>query len=797
MERHQPGRRRPAQRTAGDAPIPAGANSVRTGRRQGVLTLVVALGVAAAAAYGIVSLQDAAGRAGDAQYVLASLNADTFHALHLQERAVHDDAFGPELQQQLGAALRAGSSRVDRLVELDGHGHPEIERAFTSFRRGLDVVAVALRAGDREEAHRVETARIEPAVVRLTEAIDADLVEHDQEAGRADVMADRGSIVTLAVAALVVFGLTSLRRRSRQAALRLATEQATLQVSEERFRSLVQHSSDMITIVDADLVPVYNTPSVEDVMGYRDPELLASAEAGELVHPDDEPGVRARLLELLEEAQGHSAMLAYRVKHRDGSWRHVETIATNLLGEPTIAGLVLNSRDVTERTALEGQLAYRALHDPLTDLANRVLFGDRVEHALARARRHGEHTAITLLDLDNFKAVNDSLGHAAGDDLLVVVAGRLQQCVRPGDTVARLGGDEFAVLLEETVEIESLGAADRMIEALRQPVVVAGRPIVIQVSIGVASSRDASDATTLMRNADLAMYAAKARGKARTEVFHQGMHEAVRLRMELEADLRLALEDALVAGQLRIHYQPKVSLADGRITGFEALVRWQHPVRGLVSPTEFIPLAEETGLIVPIGAWVLEQACRQSAAWRAQAGADQHLVMSVNVSGRQFESDLVDTVARVLAATGMEPSTLCLEVTESVVMKDVDNAVSTLRDLKGLGVLLSIDDFGTGYSSLSYLKQFPLDELKIDKSFVDGLGQDSNDGAIVAAVMGMARALELRVVAEGVETDGQVVSLRELGCETAQGFYFSRPKTADEITELLVSDRFVTGRTPP
>ena len=804
MERQHTDARRPADATPVGVTTTAGIASFSTRRWRGAVTLLVSLAVAGAAAYGIVSIQDHSEKARESQFVLASLSAEKYHVLYLQEEATLQGHLSAETERELRSTLSAGQSKVAEVEKLDGHGdHSHLNAAYTAFRRGVESQIGALRGGDMDEAHRIEQALIYPAFEDLEDAVAVDLVEHGHEAERADEIADKGSIVALGLAALLISGVASLHRRAGRRTLRLAAEQGALHVSEQRFRSLVQHSSDMITVVDAHLVPIYNTPSVEAVLGYSDPELSAAASSAALVHPDDEPGVRARLQELVGEHHGHSALLAYRIMHRDGSWRHVETVATNLLGEPTIAGLVLNSRDVTDRAALEGQLTHRALHDPLTDLANRALFADRAEHALARAGRHSNHTAMALLDLDNFKAVNDSLGHAAGDELLLIVAARLEQCVRPGDTVARLGGDEFAVLLEETVEVESLGAADRMLEALRQPVVVAGRPIVINASIGVASSRDASDATTLMRNADLAMYAAKGHGKARTEVFHQGMHEAVQVRMELEADLRFALADALAAGQLRLHYQPKVSLVDGRITGMEALVRWEHPERGLVPPLEFIPLAEETGLIVPIGAWVLEEACRQSVAWQAEGDGDQPLVMSVNVSGRQFESDLVGTVARVLDTTGMEPSKLCLEVTESMVMKDVDVAVATLRDLKALGVMLSVDDFGTGYSSLSYLKQFPLDELKIDKSFVDGLGRDSEDGAIVAAVMNMARALELTVVAEGVETDSQATSLRALGCETAQGFYFSRPKVAADITELLVleevrrhKDATAAGRLP-
>ncbi len=444
----------------------------------------------------------------------------------------------------------------------------------------------------------------------------------------------------------------------------------------------------------------------------------------------------------------------------------------------------------------EELLTHQALHDSLTDLPNRALVGDRLAHALARAARSGDHTAVLLVDLDNFKAVNDSLGHGPGDELLVVVAERFRGCVRPGDTVARLGGDEFVILLEGTSEPEALAAADRILATLRHPLVLDGRPIVVQASIGLATSVETGDGDALLRNADLAMYAAKGAGKGRVEVFHAAMHEAVLLRLELEADLRAALPHALEGGQFRLLYQPKVSLQTNRVTGVEALLRWEHPQRGTVAPLEFIPLAEETGLIVPIGAWVLEEACRQGARWQAAYPDAPALVVSVNVSGRQFDAGLVETVRQALTTTGIDPATLCLEVTESVVMADVEATIATLQALKGLGVRLSIDDFGTGYSSLTYLKQFPLDELKVDKSFVDGLGLDSQDGAIVAAIMGMARALDLTVVSEGVETSAQLASLRALGCQSAQGFYFARPAPPEDIEALLGEGPASGGSSP-
>ena len=756
-----------------------------TGRRwlPGLLNVGLALVVAAGAAYWIVALHNASDDARLVGRRLAMLRADAFEALALQERALLNPGADDEAATEVANVLRRGESNLRGIHERHDYDDVHADDAFEAFAGAVAAQLEALTAGDVERA-RIEAAEVAPAFVTLEDAIDEEIRQHDEEAEEAGAAADAGTVVALVLAALVVSGLSTHQRRSRRTAERRAAERASLELSEQRFRSLIQRGSDVISIIQADLSIAYVSPSIERVLGHQPRDV--ERDGFDLVHPDDVEEVAERLRALASDRSGSSVVLSFRARHRDGSWRHMETVAANLIDEPTVAGLVLNSRDVSERTALEHTLTHRALHDPLTDLANRALFHDRVEHALARGGRNGEHTAVALLDVDNFKAVNDSFGHAAGDEVLMTLATRLRECVRSGDTVARLGGDEFAVVLEATVEIEALAIAELMLDALRHPVTVGGRPIVMQASVGVASSRDASEATALVRNADLAMYDAKGRGKGRIEVFHPGMHEAVQARLELESDLRQALEGALADEQLRLHYQPKVALATGRVTGIEALVRWEHPGRGMVSPGDFIPLAEEIGLIVPIGEWVLDTACRQLAEWQAASPDWSSLVTSVNVSSRQFaDARLVATVARVLAATGVSPGCLCLEVTESAVMTDVARATATLRRLKDLGVQISIDDFGTGYSSLSYLKQFPLDELKIDKRFVDGLGEDAEDHAIVAAVMGMADALALSVVAEGVETEEQVVQLQALGCGVAQGFFFARPTPAAEITELL------------
>jgi diguanylate cyclase (GGDEF)-like protein/PAS domain S-box-containing protein len=443
-------------------------------------------------------------------------------------------------------------------------------------------------------------------------------------------------------------------------------------------------------------------------------------------------------------------------------------------------------RDITKRKSLEESLRYQALHDPLTGLPNRLLFMDRLEHALSLASRQTRLIMVLFVDLDDFKVVNDSLGHEAGDTLLVAVAKRLGACLRPEDTVARFGGDEFAVLLEDiTVTSDADRAAERIVEGLRKPFVIEGREIFISPSIGIVSATSSHDRPKdLLRKADIAMYVAKGKGKARYEVFDSTMNVRALERLELENDLRRAIE----RGELRVHYQPKVLVGTGKIVGTEALVRWEHPERGLLPPVAFIPIAEETDLIVPLGRWVLTEACRQTREWQELYPSDSPWVVCVNLSGRQLRHpELVKDVGRALQETGLEPENLDLEITESVLIEDQLSNLTTLRELKRLGVKLIIDDFGTDYSSLSYLKRLPADFLKIDRSFIGGLGEDPKDEGIVSAVIDLARVLGLEEIAEGVETTEQAAYLRELGCRFAQGYLFSKPLPAEEIGALLAT----------
>jgi diguanylate cyclase (GGDEF)-like protein len=428
---------------------------------------------------------------------------------------------------------------------------------------------------------------------------------------------------------------------------------------------------------------------------------------------------------------------------------------------------------------------HRALHDELTGLPNRTLFVDHLQRVIDRIDNNRNHCAVLFMDLDGFKIINDSLGHDAGDELLIMAAQRLQSCLRRGDIAARFGGDEFAALLDNVVAVgEAVRVAERIAEFFETPFELRGRQIFLSTSIGITlSENDDEHAVTLLRNADVAMYKAKQKGKGSCEVFNADMYAQALARLELENDLRHAID----RGELRVYYQPKVLLSTGEIVGMEALARWEHPERGVIMPEQFIPLAEEMGLIVPLGHWVLREACHQAHQWCKQAPTAPPLVTSVNLSVKQFqEPNLIHELSKELQASELEPRCLQLEITESTVMGNIEHAVSLLRKLKDLGVELAIDDFGTGYSSLVALQRIPLDYLKIDKTFIHGTGENAEDLAIVQLIISLAHAVGVQVTAEGVETAEQLAQLRAMGCDEAQGYYFGEPLTGVAATALLV-----------
>ena len=545
-----------------------------------------------------------------------------------------------------------------------------------------------------------------------------------------------------------------------------------------RFEAVVRSSRDVLIITDGRTVASYVSPALAGVFGMPEGRLPDGRLISWIVDAD-RPHARAWLARTLA-VPGSATTFPCRVVGGDGEPVPVEVSAQNLLDDPNVAGLLFAVRDVTQRVMLTEKLRHQALHDPLTGLPNRLLLGDRLAAALAR---EGGTAALLLVDLDSFKAVNDTLGHAAGDELLVDVANRLGAHLQPGDTLARLGGDEFAVLLNgaraDPAEAEQV--AGHLHAALRRPVPVAGRQQWISASVGVAVGTAPVTGDQLMREADVALYRAKAQGSGRTVRYRPEVHEAAVDALRLQSALAAAVEQ----GELVLRYQPVLELATGRLAGFEALLRWDRPGHGLVPPGSFVPLAERSGLIVPIGAWVLAEACTQASAWQRRSGLP--LGMNVNVSMHQIaRDDLVPQVRAVLERTGLRPGTLTLEITESALAADDRGIESRLAQLRELGVRISLDDFGTGFNSLSYLQLYPLDELKIDRSFVARLRQnDPASVSIISAILAMGRSLDLGAIAEGIETEGQYEQLVALGVQHGQGFAFAGPLAPDEVGALL------------
>jgi len=555
-------------------------------------------------------------------------------------------------------------------------------------------------------------------------------------------------------------------------------------LADERFRSLVHHASDIVMIIDTAGTTTYVSPSVEKIMGRTSDGLVGQKVLGaDHIHPDDV----ARVLGLFEELMtrpGSTMTAEMQARHADGTWKHLEVVATNLLADRAVGGIVVNYRDITERKQYEEQLRHQAFHDPLTGLPNRALLINRLERALARAARRGETVAVLYLDLDHFKLVNDTLGHEAGDHLLTEVGRRVRICLRPEDTPARLSGDEFAVLLEDITDEEDAGAiAERIADQLRTPFDIGGREVAITSSLGIAvSGPGRTTPEDLMRSADAAMYRAKRGGRSRFEVYDPEMDRMSLERAQLESDLRGAVE----RGEFRLHYQPIVNFRSERVLGVEALIRWDHPTRGLLPPSAFISIAEETGLILSIERWLLKEACRQAREWQIRYPSDDSISVSVNLAALELgHPDLVTNVSEILDATGLPPHNLVLEITESTVMVDAEATIVTLEELRGLGVRIAVDDFGIGYSSLAYLHRFPIDILKIDQSFVGRLGMASESIAIVRAVLALAEALNLRVIAEGIESHAHLQHLLTLGCELGQGYLFARPLPPSSIEEML------------
>jgi diguanylate cyclase (GGDEF)-like protein/PAS domain S-box-containing protein len=597
-----------------------------------------------------------------------------------------------------------------------------------------------------------------------------------------------GVPVSISVAALACIVGTALRANfarnaGREAAA--AESEARPSASEgDRFRSAFDYAAIGMALVSTEGRWLQVNRSLCQILGYTERELLLT-DFLSVTHPDDLPTALSNIGQLLK-GKVQASQMEKRYIHKSGHevWVHWSVSLVRDQYSKSVH-LIFQIQDITDRKLAEQQLHHDAFHDALTGLPNRALFMDHLKLTIARSRRNAQTKfAVLYLDLDRFKVINDSLGHTIGDQLLVGIADRLKNNLRPGDTVARLGGDEFTVLVEDiSDETESVQVAERIQKELSIPFILSGREVFTTVSMGIApSSTGYERAEDILRDADTAMYRAKSMGKARYEIFDKAMHARAINLLQMETDMRRALERE----EFVLHYQPIVALENYRLRGFEALVRWQHPERGFISPMDFIPVAEETGMIVQLGEWVMREACRQMHGWQKMFPLQQPLFITVNLSSKQFTQEtLISTFAMILQETGVKPQSVKLEITESVVMENVDTATEMLRQLRSLGVKLAIDDFGTGYSSLSYLHRFPIDTLKIDRSFVTRMSENNENTEIVRTIVVLAQNLGMDVVAEGVETNEQLVLLQKLGCENGQGYLFSKPVNADGAEKII------------
>lgn len=598
------------------------------------------------------------------------------------------------------------------------------------------------------------------------------------------------AIVAIPAIGIVIYFTYTIYLKTVQAS-KLQAEQAerhidALRESEQRFRSAFDHAAGM-GLVAPDGRWIQVNKSLCDMLGFTEAELLLGT-FQRITHPDDLNLILAQLSKL-RDGTISNLQLEQRYFHKSGQIRWVLlSVAPIKDAQNHSANLIFQMQDISDRKQAEKKLVHDAFHDALTGLPNRMFFMDHLKQSVQRVKRsHQAPFAVLFLDFDRFKVINDSLGHMVGDQLLIAIANRLRAGVRPGDTVARLGGDEFTILLDSLKNPDdAIDMARRLLGTLSEQFKLPGREVFITASIGIALSTPGYEhAEDVLRDADTAMYRAKSLGRARYEVFDKGMEANAPDLAEIETDLWSALE----RNELTLDYQPIVSLRTGRIAGFEALLRWLHPSRGMVSPLEFISVAEETGLIIPIGQWVLNQACRQTREWQKRYPQKPPLQISVNLSPKQFmQRDLIDQISLALDSGGLSPSSLKVEITEGMVMQNVESTMQMLGQLQALGIAISLDDFGTGYSSLSYLHRFPISTLKIDQSFVSSMSNNQESLEIVRTILGLARNLKMEVIAEGVETLEQAVELRAMNCEYGQGFYFSKALNANSAVDFLSSE---------
>jgi diguanylate cyclase (GGDEF)-like protein/PAS domain S-box-containing protein len=676
----------------------------------------------------------------------------------------------------------------ERLAKVEANGAGKvakeqlalIDSQLDAYADAVSEMTVAIDTGDDAEAASIGSKAAQPAYDLLTWLIDSTSAEFEARAQRATHWAFMGIWGTAGVSFI---GVALLLAQASRVSRRLERSEADRR-ADERLAAVVEHAADLLVLVGpTTLRPLYVSPSVKRVLGY-DTDELSSVSLAEQVHPDDRERFTDGVAWVAGE-DGRHLELSFRFAHRSGSWSHLEADLTNLVGNQSVGGLVLNARDVSEQLRLQGDLDHQARHDALTGLANRVAFAEQLVSQSATISQGGPGVApsVLVVGLDDFKHVNESFGHRTGDAVLRAIAARMEHLTFDGMRPARLAGDTFALLADSSAAGD---VAQHLLDIVSRPIELNGSTLVVKASVGAVAISNGSTAEDLLRDAELALDDAKARGGNRAATMTAERRRALQERLELRA----SIDRGLCQGEFRVVYQPKLSLADGRVEGFEALVRWEHPERGMVAPVEFIPVAEATGQIVPLGRWVLQTALTQLRSWQLrQGGLGAPLSMAVNVSVRQLlDPGFVGDVAEALRASGVPPSSVTLEVTETMLIEDPETTVATLTALKALGTLIAVDDYGAGHASISYLRQLPVDILKIDRSFVAALDVDPDEAAAyLRAITDLAGVLNLTTVAEGIEHAHHVTQLRSLGCDFGQGYHLARPLTPLAASEYLAA----------
>jgi diguanylate cyclase (GGDEF)-like protein/PAS domain S-box-containing protein len=668
----------------------------------------------------------------------------------------------------------------------------EVWPAFDSYIMSADRQWLLIQVGNFDEGKQAEFQAVGSQFDLMQHHVQVAIEAEDKWAQDAALKARYELLAAAVLAATAVLMLFLRLQKQEHLGQLQETERNVLRQSEERFRALTEQSTDIILIADPSGRIKYASPSVHAVLAVHGDSLVGT-NMSDLVHSHDIAKTMSAGSRSVANGPSpeQNRIVEVRLRHADGGWLHFECVVRDLIQHKNIGGIVYNARDITERKYAQEELVFNATHDVLTGLPNRVLFLGRLQSVVDQMKRHPHLAAAVLfVDIDDFKIVNDCYGHAVGDAFIKEVSSRLRACIRGDGTVARMGGDEFTVLVEDISDpSDAIRVAERIQSALRQPLLLDGLEIFKSASIGIALTSQGTSAEAVLQNADIAMYRAKDKGKACSEIFDRAMHEQVLERLGLEAKLRHALENK----ELSLHYQPIVAVDTGVVQGFEALLRWQLPDSSSIPPGIFVPVAEQSGLIVPISVWVLRTACFEAAKWQQRYPAQPPLYVSINISAKHFShSGFVRHLRDALEESSVDPQCITIELTESLAMSDVAGTSETMSQLRSLGVSLSIDDFGTGYSSLSYLRRFPVDTLKIDQSFVKTM--DAENYAIVKTIIGLAHNLDLKVVAEGVETTNQRRLLALAGCGLAQGHLFAEPMRAESVGAFIESNRRTSGR---